>query len=144
MNAQLKKLYLAFLIPAVAGLGVVYVLKWLNRLPDVPDPAAGRLARLFFILAAVMALAGPIIQRSWFAHRQRNVRAVAEQRLFRFQRNLICTVMLVPYLALAACFIQAPTFFIAGTLLMALYAIYYTYPSEKRIRYDQRLFRSKP
>lgn len=142
MNTQLKRLYLAFLIPAAAGFGVVYALKWLNLLPQVPAPAAGQLARLLFILAAVMALAGPVMLRTWFAHRQRDVRAVAEQRLFRFQRHLICTVMVVPYLALIAWFIQAPRFLLAGTFLMALYAVYYYFPSEKRVGFDQRLFRS--
>jgi hypothetical protein len=50
--------------------------------------------------------------------------------------------LVTPYLAAIAYFLQLPRFYLAATLLMALYAIYYYYPSLKRITFDEKIFRA--
>jgi len=45
--------------------------------------------------------------------------------------------MLVAYL------LEFPRFYLAGTVLMALYAVYYYYPSKKRIQFERKIFRVK-
>jgi hypothetical protein len=49
--------------------------------------------------------------------------------------------MITPYLALPACLFELPKFHFTGTVLMALYAAYYYYPSKKRVDFDRRIFR---
>jgi hypothetical protein len=144
MADQLKRLYFAYLVPAVAGFAIVYVIRNVGPPINVPDSILVLLSRLLFILSAVIALACPILHRCWFAHCQRNSMAVPQVLLIRFQRHLIRTIMIVPYLALAAYSLPAQRFYLAGTLLITLYAVYYYYPSEKRIRFDERMFRSTP
>ena len=141
MVDQLKRLYFAYLVPAVAGFAIVYVIRDVCPPFSVPDLILDLLSRLLFILSAVIALACPILHRCWFAHCQRNSRAVPQVLLLRFQRHLIHTIMVVPYLALVAYSLPAQRFYLAGTLLICLYAIYYYYPSQKRIRFDERMFR---
>ena len=99
-------------------------------------------APAIFILTAVFAVAGPILLRSSFAHRHRNQHSLSPTELFTFERRLIGISMVAPYLALIASFLQLPRFHLAATLLMALYAIYYHYRSQKRIVFDKSIFRS--
>ena len=100
------------------------------------------IARSTFILAALLAVAGPIFYRSLFAHRQRNHSSVSQEVLFKFERNLTCMVLIVPYLAVIAYVLELPRFYNAATILLALYAIYYYYPSQKRIAFDSKIFRA--
>jgi hypothetical protein len=51
--------------------------------------------------------------------------------------------MATPYVALIAQILQLPRFHLAGTIVMALYAVYYYYPSMRRIEFDRRVFRVK-
>jgi hypothetical protein len=94
-----------------------------------------------FSLAVVLAVAAPVVVRTLFAHRMRHNRVVAEADFFQFQRRMIHWALLTPYLAVAACLIPLPRFFFAGIILATLYAVYYTYPSRRRIGFDRRLFR---
>ena len=142
MTARLKKVYLAFLTPAIAGFVVAYAVRTFHQSPYLPDHITVLGGRLIFVLAAFIAVACPVLYRSLFAGRQRNSASVPQTVLLKFERNLIRTVMTTPYLALIAYFFRVPRFYSAGILLLALYAIYYYYPSEKRIMLDQRIFRS--
>jgi hypothetical protein len=51
-------------------------------------------------------------------------------------------ILVTPYLALLAYFLQLSRFYLAATLLVTLYAVYYTYPSHKRIAFDEKIFRT--
>lgn len=99
-------------------------------------------APAIFILAAVFAIAGPIFYRSLFSHRHCHLVKVSLLVLYQFERNLIGMALVTPYLALVGYVLQLPSFHLAGTLLMALYAVYYYYPFEERIRFDGKLFRT--
>jgi hypothetical protein len=45
--------------------------------------------------------------------------------------------------SLIAQILQLPRFHLAGTIIMALYALYYYYPSKRRIDFERRIFRVK-
>jgi hypothetical protein len=49
--------------------------------------------------------------------------------------------MATPYVALIAQILQLPRFHLGGTIIMALYAVYYYYPSKRRIEFERRVFR---
>lgn len=141
MRDRLIKIYFILLVPAIFGFISVYVGRYIQQPIFLPTHLVAVIAPAIFILAAVFALAGPILFRSFFAHRQRNHSRVSQTELFKFERTLIGIAMVAPYLALAACFLQLPRFHLVGTLLLAFYAIYYYYPSNKRITFDRKIFR---
>ena len=142
MRGRLIRIYLTLLIPAVTGFMAVYVIHWIQPPISYPAPFVAIIAPVIFIIAAVFAVAGPILYRSLFAYQQRDYLKVSQPKLFKFEKILIGISMVTPYTALAAYYLQLPRFYSAATFLMALYAIYYSYPSQKRIAFEKSIFRA--
>jgi hypothetical protein len=141
MYYRLKKIYLGFLAPAIVGFIAFYAM----RSYGLPNYFQGQqmafVAPAIFLMAILCTVAGPIFYRSLFAYKQRLLLSVPRSTLFKFERNLTCMTLVSVYLALASCFLQLPRFYRVATLLTAIYAVYYHYPSKRRIAFDQRLFR---
>jgi len=141
MIYNLKRIYFALLLPAVAGFVLVLVLEhfqlveWnIPRIPDVIPP-------FIFIASVCFAVALPIFYRTLFANKRRHQTRTNENDWIRFERNLLYIAMAAPYVGLIAQILRLPRFHMAGTIIMALYAVYYYYPSKKRIAFERRIFR---
>ena len=100
-------------------------------------------APLVFILSVVFAIAWPIFFRTLFAHKIRQKKRISEVDLIKFERSFLYIALVTPYLTLIAYLLEFPRFYLVGTVLMALYAVYYYYPSKKRIQFERRIFRVK-
>lgn len=96
---------------------------------------------LLFTGSAVTAIAGPLMIRMEFAHKVRQHTCVEIQPFLTFQRRLIVVSGITPYLALTAVWGGLSQFHAGGIILMALYGVYYYFPSEKRIYHDIKVFR---
>ena len=142
MHERLKKIYFIVLTPALFGFVGVYLLQQHLRPLGMPDKPMAVIAQAIFMLAVLVALAGPIFYRALFAHRQRKMFDVSPAVLFKFECRLTVMALVTPYLALAGYFLQLPRLHLAATILMALYAVYYYYPSRKRILFDMQIFRT--
>jgi Ca2+/Na+ antiporter len=142
MNKRLRKIFYSFMAPAVFGLAVICLIKHLYGSYQLSEQTVAIIAPIIFILAAVFGIAGPIFYRSLFAHHYQHLSGVPQMEMFKFERNLILMALVTPYLALSAYFLQLPRFHLAGTILVVLYAVYYYYPSHKRMRFDHQIFRT--
>ena len=142
MTDRLKKLYFTLLIPSFIGFIFGYAVKYLYHSMYIPGEVMAFGAPLIFILSAIFALALPIFYRTLFAHRRSHLSRIVPAELLKFERNLIGMAMVTPYLAMVAYLIGLPRFYLAGTILLALYAVYYYYPSKKRITFEERIFRT--
>lgn len=143
MTPDLKRTYFTLLLPAVAGFILVVVLEGLQlvdldipRIPSVIPPAT-------FIASVCFAVALPVFYRTLFASKKRHQTHTDENDWKKFERNLLYIAMTTPYIGLIAQILRLPRFHMAGTIIMALYAVYYYYPSKKRIAFDRRVFRVK-
>ena len=141
MRDRLIMVYYLWLAPAIAGFIGVYLSRYVHQPPLIPVRCLTLIAPAIFILTAFVAIAGPILLRSFFAHQQKNHSKTSQTVLFKFERMLIGISMIAPYLALVAYYLQLPRFHVAGTFLMALYAVYYYYPSAKRLALDKHVYR---
>ena len=128
------------LAPALVGFGCVLLLRSLGIDP-IEGTTMARWVPVLFILAVVSAAAAPILVRAAFAHRMHLRRQTSESEFFRFQRTILIVVMATPYLTLVVYALVAPAFYLGGALLAMLYALYYHYPSERRLAFDRRVFR---
>lgn len=141
MDADLRRTYFLLLLPAVFGLLLTFLLQYL----DVLEPGGFRppvlVAPVLFILCGVFALALPIFYRALFTNRMRSKQSTPEAEWFRFERNLIFITLVTPYITLVAQALRLPRFHLAGTILMTLYALYYYYPSRRRLDFERRIFR---
>ena len=144
MEAQLKKYYVAMLAPAVGGFIIVILLrsfvgidlKALKSLQWVTAPA-------LFALAFTFAVAFPLLIRTLFVNKNRNEKNIPENVLLKFELNTMYVALVAPYIALIAFALETPRFHLAGAILASFYAVYYFFPSHKRIQYEKRIFRAR-
>ena len=132
---------MTILIPALIGIALVWFFRMIGIF--IPGPLAGAAAwaPVLFIFSVVTAGAAPILIRTLFAHRNRHQRQITKNEFLRFQELQVLVVMVTPYLALAAYALAVPGFYLGGTVLAMLYALYYHYPSHRRLGFDRRIFR---
>jgi hypothetical protein len=139
--STLKMNYVLHLAAILAGLIVLQALRY----PD-PDPGSeamipSMMGPALFMGSAFLALGLPVFFRLVFIHRNRHEKRISEKTFIRFEKNLIHMVMLAPYPALAGYYFQISTFHFTGSVLMGLYAVYYYFPSRKRMAMERRVFR---
>ncbi len=144
MEVQLKKCYVAMLAPAILGFIVVIAARKFSAL-DMG--AVGSLQRftapVLFALSFACGVAFPLLFRTLFVHKNRHEKRIPEDVLFRFERNTLYIALITPYVCLVGFFLEIPRFHLVGSLLASFYAVYYFYPSRKRIQYERRIFRAK-
>jgi len=143
MTNQLKKTYFIFLLPSVLGFTLVGGVKFYDFIEIGSTNFIQMTGPLIFILCIALAIAFPIFYRALFAHKNRDVISVSDEKLLKFERTLINVVMITPYLALTAYLFELPRFYTASAILIGLYAMYYFYPSKTRIAFERRIFRAK-
>ena len=141
--SSLKRLYWLMTGPALIIFACLFIAdQWI----DQADASAirhlpGIWHGILFTGAAVTAIAGPLMLRITFSHMVRQQACVRIQPFLTFQRRLIVLAGITPYLALIAVWGGLSQFHAGGVILMALYGVYYYFPSEKRISHDIKLFR---
>ncbi len=141
MIAQLKKHYFFLLIPALVLFVFLGTAQALGMAAPGQLHVPGPVQSAIFILASGTAIAGPLLIRTLFAHSLRTNKPVEKKAFMRFQQRILNLGLVTPYLAFVAVLCEFLKLFSAGIALMALYAVYYYFPSEKRIRFDSRIFR---
>ncbi len=141
-TADLKQAYYRLLLPALVAIAMAAAVRSSEMAVLISQAAAVKIVGAGLFAASIAVAVGlPIWIRTAFANRMRAARGVAESEFVRFQRRLIATALVAPYLAAVALALSLPSFYQAGCFLAALYAMYYHYPSERRIGFDRRLFR---
>ena len=108
---------------------------------DISPATAGWAAAWLFFSTAVFALGLPVLYRLVFVHQNRNSTGVSEKAFIRFEKNLVHLIMVAPYLVLAGYYLQIPGFHFTGSALMGLYAVYFYFPSHRRMAAERCLFR---
>ena len=143
MTHDLKRTYFSLLLPAVVGFVLVFFLRHFRIASWNGPQFPGAIPPIIFIVSVCFAVALPIFYRTLFANKMRHQTRTSEGDWLKFERNLLYIAMITPYLGLIAQILQLPRFHLAGTIVMALYAVYYYYPSLRRIEFDRRVFRVK-
>ena len=141
MTAELKKTYFIILIPSILGFILAYGVKAydLFRLDRVDNVNIFGLVVLIFWVRLAIAL--PVFCRTLFTHQKRDQKMVSQADFVKFERRLMVISLATPYLALAAYALEFPKFYTTAAILIGFYAIYYFFPSEKRLAFDRRIFR---
>lgn len=143
MHTILKKQYLMMLLPAVGLFLMFGLLRKVNIITAGQFATSPVFHSIVFVLSAVTALAGPLFLRTLFVHARHRQHQVSIDEFLPFQRNILWISQITPYFAFAAVFCDFPRFYAAAIVLMALYAAYYYFPSQKRIDFDRKIFRVK-
>jgi len=141
MINELRRTYFRLLVPVIVGFVVYFVAKTYDLFDFGPTKFHEILAPLLFILSVVFSIALPVFLRTVFAHSVRQKKSVSEADLLKFERTFLYIALVTPFIALAGYILELPRFHLGGTVIMALYAVYYYFPSQKRIQFERRIFR---
>lgn len=98
-------------------------------------------AVIVLVLAALFSLGLPIFYRALFASRVKTRKSLTIQEFLKFEREVIVISMTAPYFILITMLLNLPGFYFATVVIISLYAVYYYFPSERRIEFEKRLFR---
>ena len=143
MQPILKRQFIIIILPAVVLFLVFGLARELNFIKPGQFVIPSVLHSVLFILSAITAIAGPLFLRTLFAHSMREKTQVPAKEFLSFQRKILWISLITPYLAFIAVLCDFPRFFAAAIVLMAMYAVYYYFPSQKRIDFDRKIFRVK-
>ncbi len=143
MRTILKRQYFIMLIPALGLFFIFRFARELNFIKPGQFIVSSVLHSIIFILSAVTAIAGPLFLRTIFAHSMRDEQQVLKKKFLSFQKKILLISLITPYLAFISIVCDFPKFYTSAIALMALYAGYYYFPSQKRIDFDKKIFRVK-
>lgn len=143
MQSILRKQYIRQLLPAVCLFTALGLVRYSDLIMPGQFAVPSVIHTVMLVLSAMTAVAGPLFFRTLFAHTMRAEQAVPENRFLLFQKKILRVSLLTPYFAFIAVLCDFPRFFSAAIVLLALYAVYYYYPSAGRIQFDARIFRVK-
>jgi len=141
MVRRLKITYFSLLVRAILGFICAFILKEFKLIEVLKGGQFKPFNVSIFILAIATAIAVPIFFRSIFAHRKKDEKRITEEEFIRFEQILIGTALVAPYTSLIAYLFDFPEFYLVGSFLATLYALYYFYPSQRRIAFEKRIFR---
>ncbi|HGY12352.1 MAG TPA: hypothetical protein ENK36_08330 [Desulfobacterales bacterium] len=143
MQPILKKQYIIIVLPAISLFLAFGLARQLNFIRPGQFVISSVLHSVLFVLSAITAIAGPLFLRTLFAHSMREKTQVPAKEFLSFQKKILWISLITPYFAFAAVLCDFPRFYATAIVLMALYAVYYYFPSQKRIDFDRKIFRVK-
>ena len=142
-KSKLTKYFWQILTPAVILIVLSEGLKVLGIGVRLDATLTYILSVVVFVLAALTALGFPVVIRLMFVKKVKDLKQVQSEAWLRYEMQSILSALVTAYLFFIASLLQFSNFFYASIFLLALYAGYYYFPSEKRVEFEKKLFRIK-
>jgi len=95
-------------------------------------------------LAGMTAFAAPVFYRSYFIHKIKDKKKITLEQFIIFERKLISIALMTPYFIIVSILLNLNQTTNILITLFALYAAYFYFPSEKKVRFEMKVFRIKP
>ncbi len=93
------------------------------------------------VLTALFSLALLIFYRTFFVNKIKDCKSITGYEFLKFEKELIIIVMIATYFVLITVLLNLTGFYYGAIVIISLYAVYYYFPSEKRIKFEKKLFR---
>ena len=138
---ELSKYYWHLLLPALVLILLSEMLKVLGLLKPPVFEQKYVFSIVIFSLAALSSVGLPIVRRLFFVEKVKNLKNVNPEIWMKFEKQALQIALLTPYFFFVASALYFINFFYTTIFLLALYACYFYFPSEKRIRFEMRIFR---
>ncbi len=142
MQKKLLKLYLQLFIPFVLLVVVFSLVEYYGTyLGFFNINKIGRTALIIF--TAFTGIIFPIWNRLLLVKKMRDTKEISNARFFEFEQLQIIVPLTTLYFVLFGHFMQVPKVQEFVIAIFGFYAAYYSFPSEKRIKLDKKIFRIK-
>jgi hypothetical protein len=141
IKEELRKTYFKFLFPIVILLVFVYLGQLLEIIKQRELELNRIVSVIILVLVALFGIALPIFYRALFVNKIRDRKSISVDEFLKFEKKLLVIAMIAPYFIVITILLNLPGFYYGMVVIIALYAVYYYFPSEKRIKFEKRLFR---
>lgn len=140
---ELRHTYFYLVIPLLIILLLVYLGK-ITGILSKGELESNRIISIFvLILVSIFSLGLPILYRAVFVTRIKDKKSISREEFLKFEKNILMMVLIAPYFVVAALVLNLPKFYFAAVIIIAIYAVYYYFPSNKRIEFEKKIFRIK-
>ncbi len=143
MVKKLQEKYFVLVSPPVILAMLVYLFQQLKIWEGVQATPSRYFPIVIFVLAITVGVAIPIYLRVYSFSKLKEKKTYSEEEFFNYEERIIYVISITPYLAFVAALLNIPSFYFGGTVLAAIYAMYYHFPSEKKINFDKKVFHVK-
>ncbi len=143
MVKSLQKTYFALISPAVILSAALFLLQYFGLREGSEELPSRFFMISVFVAAITTGVAFPIFFRALFFGKVKEKGFVTRGEFFAHQKKMLYVISVTPYLALFAAYFGFDAFYFGGTALAAIYAIYYHFPSKKKIEFDKKVFMVK-
>lgn len=143
MLQNIRKPLLNQYFKQVAVATLLIILSWLIVFFQHTDSYSGNrtLSVILVSLSGVFGLALPIFYRSYFISSLKNAKTVSIESFMNFEKNTIKIALIAPYFLILSIALHLSERTHILIFLFSLYALYYYYPSNKKIKFEMKIFR---
>ncbi len=135
--ALLRRFYWIVLAPALIALGLSGFL-----VADIPGTGSSRAVSVaFLVISGGLAVVLPLWQRIFFGRNTTRGSSVGRDSFVSFQKRFMLSGLLSVYVVPLAFLCNIDKIPLLWIIILALYAAYYYYPSQRRVEMDSRIFR---
>ena len=138
---KLLKTYLFLLFPVIILIAILYLLKYLNV--DFGFESSKIVAIILITVAALSSVGLPIFYRTWFINKVKDMKSVSPDALIDFEKKSMFIAFITPYVLCLSIILNIAQIYITIVSFLSIYSAYYFFPSEKKITFEKKLFRTK-
>jgi Ca2+/Na+ antiporter len=140
MQKTLVRHYLKVNLPGIAIFLIFYL--WGKNHPAPLTGLKGTLTTtLLLALQGIAAIILPLWYRILFINRMKNKKFTQKHDWIRFEKNFLSMASLSVYLPVLSYAVSISRIPFSMMILLALYALYFYFPSRKRIHSEKRIFK---
>jgi hypothetical protein len=142
MKKELLKHYLKVNLPPGIVFAVIYILGKHNS--NIYFSADHNWIPVVLLMAAVFfAIVLPLWYRILFVRKKQGQKATEKNEFLRFEKKFLTFASVSIYILIAGYMTGLSKIPVSVMLLLVLYALYYYFPSEKRIEREKAIFKVK-
>ena len=140
MQKKLLMHYLKINLPGIFAFIILYIMGKFNV--AIFFPVHYNWVTITMMIAeAFFAVVLPLWYRILFVNKMKGEEYTDEHRFMRFEKHFLTIASISAYILIAGYLLALPRIPLSVMVLFVLYALYFYFPSEKRIRIEQKIFR---
>ena len=140
MQKKLLRHYLIINLPGIAAFIILYILVKFHVNIFFPVQQ-GWVQVIMMIASGLFAVVLPLWYRILFVNRMKGKANTGKPRFMQFERDFLALASVSVYILVAGFILALPRIPLSVMVLFVIYALYFYFPSEKRIRSEKKMFR---
>jgi len=140
MQKKLLRHYLIINLPGIVAFIILYILVKFHVNMFLPVQQDW-IQVIMMVASGLFAVVLPVWYRILFVNRMKGKANTSKHRFMQFERDFLSLASVSVYILVAGFIIALPRIPLSVMVLFVIYALYFYFPSDKRIRSEKKIFR---